>query len=139
MAHDDDTVLWRYIPSCSLWGETFDVAAAEAALPIALHDPSYPTINCRYGAANIVAPEDVPWSDRLDWVIRETELHLGSLRSFGATDFHIHIAIDYSHQCNLEFTPEQTQRIGALGLHFSIDCLGWGESWMDDFGATKIR
>lgn len=62
-----------------------------------------------------------------DVLLNAIEVHYDTLRKSGVEELVMYYTIGYQAQCNLEFSPEQLQRLTNIGATLAISCVELNE------------
>ena len=119
-------------PYLQLQGETFSPAAAEREAGLSFTEKNergeigtrgrYAGQPLPFGAATLWAPSEIDPSERLDWILDAVLPHLDTLRSLGGMQGWLHSNVYFDTQCNLEYQPEQLQKLAKLGITYTVCC-----------------
>jgi len=118
--------------SVLLRGETFSPKEAEKSTGLNLVDKlevgeiairgRYRGKPVPYGTAQLEVPDDIPYGERLLWIIGVLEIHLDSLYSMGADTTRIYAGYFYKDQCNFGFGKNELLALAKLNIDFDISC-----------------
>ncbi|WP_444895005.1 hypothetical protein [Microbulbifer sp. SSSA005] len=75
-----------------------------------------------YGTAQLEVPAEIPYDNRLMWIIRTLEVNLKKLYGCGAEETRIYAGYFYKDQCNFCFNREELSAIAKLDIDFAISC-----------------
>lgn len=75
-----------------------------------------------YGTAQLEVPEEIPYGERLLWIIEMLKKHLDTFYSLGAETTRIYAGYFYKDQCNFEFTKLELLGLTKLNIDFAISC-----------------
>ena len=75
-----------------------------------------------FGTAQLEVPTEIPYDDRLMWIIKSLELNLQQLYDCGAEETRIYAGYFYKDQCNFGFSKDELSAIAKLGIDFDISC-----------------
>ena len=124
-------------PSLSVKGESFSPSQCEQSSGLAFSEKTEPGEICTrgkfkdkpspFGFGSIAPPEDVPSTDRLDWIITNVLPNVAALRDAGAERIWVYLGVDYTDQCSLWFKSEDIQSIGDAGVSLAITCIDMTE------------
>ncbi len=115
-----------------LQGDRFSPSEAERVTGLKLSDKREPgQIGQRgryrgqplpYGAASLDAPEDVSPPEKLVWVLDAATPHIALLRDLGADRAEVWIVEHFGGQMNMEYEPEELEKLARLGLPLCVAC-----------------
>ncbi len=120
--------------SCCIQGESFSPLSAEKVTSLPFSDKCevgqlgkvgrFKGIPIPYGSCVLRFTEmsSLPYGPRLEQMISSLEKNIISLKKCGAQDFVLRLVVSYETQCNLEFSPEEMNRIAAMGIHLTVTC-----------------
>ncbi|MFP3389453.1 hypothetical protein [Brevibacillus sp. SIMBA_040] len=79
-----------------------------------------------FGSASLYPPPTLSTSNdvyaELDWIVNELSLHIASIKSSGADDIYLDVAVYYRDQCNFALEPELLRKIADLKIPFWVSC-----------------
>jgi len=75
-----------------------------------------------YGTAQLEVPAEIPYDDRLMWIVRALEVNLKQLYECGAEETRVYAGYFYKDQCNFGFSKEELSAIAKLNIDFDISC-----------------
>jgi len=75
-----------------------------------------------YGTAQLEVPTEIPYDDRLMWIIRSLEVNLQKLYDCGAKETRICAGYFYKNQCNFGFSKKELLAIAKLEIDFDVSC-----------------
>jgi len=75
-----------------------------------------------YGSAQLEVPDNIPYGERLLWIIEVLGKHLSSFYSMGAETTRIYAGYFYKDQCNFGFGKDELQALAKLNIDFDISC-----------------
>ena len=127
--------------SVLLRGEAFSPKEAEAITGLMLTDKlecgeiasrgSYRGKPVPYGTAQLEVPGEVPYDQRLMWIVNILELHLKQLYSCGAEETRIYAGYFYKDQCNFSFSKKELLALAELDIDFDVSCYDVSEDEKD--------
>ena len=75
-----------------------------------------------YGSASLEVPDEIPYGERLMWIVNVLQENLNQLYDCGAEETHISAGYLYKDQCNFEFSKEELAALAKLNIDFAISC-----------------
>ncbi len=75
-----------------------------------------------YGKGVLEVPKEIPYGQRIMWLVKVLEPNLERIYSLGAEPTQIYAGYFYKDQCNFEFSPQEIQAIAKLDIEFGISC-----------------
>ena len=75
-----------------------------------------------YGTAQLQVPDEIPYDDRLIWIVKALEENLKKLYDCGAEETQIYAGYFYKDQCNFGFSKDELSAIAELNIDFDISC-----------------
>ena len=106
-------------------GDYFSPSALEISLGIRLvkkQEKGEIGTNGRYKDARLPTGSCIIEMDNNDDLINFIESNMALLLKYGITDMILDISVEYSDQCNFEFTSDWLARISRLNIPVSISC-----------------
>lgn len=113
-------------------GEEFSPKKAEEQTGISLRDKlesgdiaergPYKGKPIPYGKGILEVPEEIPYGQRIMWLVKVLEPSLEIIYGLGAEPTQIYAGYFYKDQCNFEFTPQEIHAISKLNIEFGISC-----------------
>ena len=113
-------------------GEKFSPKEAEERTGIPLQDKlevgevaqrgPYKGKSVPYGSGLLKVPDEVPYGDRIMWLLKLLKPRLEIMYGLGAEPTQIYAGYFYKDQCNFHFTPQELQAISELNIEFGISC-----------------
>ena len=116
----------------ALQGDRFSPAEAEQATGLKLSDKKevgqlgdrgrYKGQPVPYGAARLIAPEDVLPYEKLTWVLDAALPHIAALRKLGAERAEVWIVEHFDGQMNMSYEPAELEKLARLGFPLCVSC-----------------
>ena len=75
-----------------------------------------------YGRGVLEVPKEIPYGQRIMWLVDLLEPSLERIYALGAEPTQIYAGYFYKDQCNFEFTRQEIQAISKLNVKFGISC-----------------
>lgn len=131
-------------PQLHLVGDSFSPSAAERETGLVFTSKNevgdlgkrgrYANLPIPYGAAILEPPDDVPTSQRLDWLLDHVLPHLETLRRLGGLNGRLHSIFWFDSNCNLEWNSDQLKKLALLGIPYTSSCIQAPEMFEDQQG-----
>ncbi|WP_028877003.1 hypothetical protein [Teredinibacter turnerae] len=113
-------------------GERFSPKKAEEETGISLRDKlevgdvaksgPYKGKPMPYGKGVLEVPEEIPYGQRIMWLVDALATCLDKMYELGAEPTQIYAGYFYKDQCNFEFTSQEIQAISKLSIELGISC-----------------
>ncbi|MCP3849657.1 MAG: DUF4279 domain-containing protein [Gammaproteobacteria bacterium] len=116
-------------PTVTLEGENFSPSVFEKKTGLFFNDkhekgePSHTTKRqYDYGYGQLAAPDELKYYQKIEWLLDQIVPHVGLMKNLGVEEKVLHVDVEYSSQCNLEYRPEILKKLCELGATFTLTC-----------------